>query len=137
MDRPALASLYEQADIFVLASLTESCSVALLEAMGWGLPIIATRVGGTPELIDHGSNGLLISADDVDALTTAIRELAHDAARRERFTVTNRALARERFSWRSVAEAYQGIFQDAVERWQPDAGATAQRRSKPGHTVTR
>lgn len=132
MDRPALASLYEQADIFVLASLAESCSMALLEAMGWGLPIIATRVGGTPELIDHGSNGLLISADDVDALTTAIRELAHDAARRERFTAANRVLARERFSWRSVAEAYQGIFQDAVERWQPES-----RRHGPGTRETR
>lgn len=132
MDRPALASLYEQADIFVLASLAESCSMALLEAMGWGLPIIATRVGGTPELIDHGSNGLLIRADDVDELTTAIRELAHDDARRERFTVTNRALARDRFSWRSVAEAYQGIFQDAVERWQPES-----RRHGPGTRETR
>jgi glycosyltransferase involved in cell wall biosynthesis len=121
MDRPALASLYAQADIFVLASLNESCSMALLEAMGWGLPIIATRVGGTSELIDHGSNGLLIRADDVDELTTAVRELAHDAARRERFTVANRALARDRFSWRTVAEAYQGIFQDAVERWQPES----------------
>jgi glycosyltransferase involved in cell wall biosynthesis len=78
-------------------------------------------VGGTPELIDHGANGLLIPADDVDGLTTAIGELAHDAARRERFTVANRALARERFSWRSVAEAYQGIFQDAVQRWPPES----------------
>ncbi|MGE5193086.1 MAG: glycosyltransferase family 4 protein [Deltaproteobacteria bacterium] len=132
MDRPALASLYEQADIFVLASLTESCSMALLEAMGWGLPIIATRVGGTSELIDHGSNGLLIRAGDVDELTTAVRELAHDAARRERFTVANRALARDRFSWRSVAEAYQGIFQDAVERWQPES-----RRHGPAASKTR
>jgi glycosyltransferase involved in cell wall biosynthesis len=121
MCRPALASLYEQADIFVLASLTESCSMALLEAMGWGLPIIATRVGGTSELIDHGSNGLLIRANDVDELTTAVRELSHDPARRERFTVANRALARDRFSWRSVAEAYQRIFQDAVERWKPES----------------
>ena len=120
MDRSALASLYGQADIFVLASLAESCSMALLEAMGRGLPIIATRVGGTSELIDHGSNGLLIRADDVDELATAVRELGHDAARRERFTVANRALARDRFSWRSVAEAYQEIFQDAVERWQPE-----------------
>lgn len=132
MDRPSLASLYGQADIFVLASLAESCSMALLEAMGWGLPIIATRVGGTSELIDHGSNGLLIRANDVDELTTAIRELAHDPARRERFTDTNRALARDRFSWRSVAEAYQGIFRDAVERWQPES-----RRHSPVALETR
>lgn len=135
-DRRRLAALSQQADIFVLASLTESCSMALLEAIGWGLPIIATNVGGTPELIDHGSNGLLIRAENVDELAAAIRELAHDAARRERFTIANRLLARERFTWRAVAEAYQGIFQDALVRWHKENPRQGPVRHKTGPTCT-
>lgn len=137
VDRRGLASLSEQADIFVLASLSESCSVALLEAMGRGLPIIATCVGGTPELIDHGSNGLLIHADDVDGLAGAIRELTHDRALRERFAIMNQALARERFSWRSVAEAYQGIFQETVDRCGGKARVPAGFREKSGCSAAR
>jgi glycosyltransferase involved in cell wall biosynthesis len=116
VDRAGLASLYKQADIFVLASMTESCSMALLEAMGAGLPIIATRVGGTTELVDHDSNGLLVRAGDVDELAAAFRKLAHDAAQRERFAVTNRDLTEQCFSWRVVAKAYERIFEDAVRR---------------------
>jgi glycosyltransferase involved in cell wall biosynthesis len=65
VDRAGLESLYLGADIFVLASVAESCSMALLEAMAVGLPVVASRVGGTVELIEHGSNGLLFSAHDM------------------------------------------------------------------------
>jgi glycosyltransferase involved in cell wall biosynthesis len=106
----------------VLSSISESCSMALLEAIGWGLPVIATGVGGTTELVDDGSNGLLVPSDDAEALAAAIRRLTHDAALRRRFSAANRLLVRENFSWRSVAASYQEIFREAVERPHAEGG---------------
>jgi glycogen(starch) synthase len=122
VDRAGLAALYAEADIFVLASLAESCSMALLEAMAAGLPVITTNVGGTVELVQHGTNGLLFKAEDVDELTVALRALAEDPAQRLRFAAANRALTRERFSWRAVALRYEAIFQQATGQCAPEAG---------------
>jgi glycogen(starch) synthase len=114
MDRTGLASLYAESDIFVLASTAESCSMALLEAMAAGLPVIATNVGGTVELVDHGSNGLLVGAQNVDELSLALHTLAGDPAQRERFGAASRRLARERFSWSAVARQYEAIFEESL-----------------------
>ena len=79
VDHTSLTALYAQADIFVLASVTESCSMALLEAMAAGLPVIATRVGGTVEGVKHESNGLLVTPTSVDELSGALQALAGNA----------------------------------------------------------
>jgi glycogen(starch) synthase len=115
LDRLNLARLYAQADIFVLASVAESCSMALLEAMAAGLPLIATKVGGTIELVEHGYNGLLIDSEDVDALRAAIESLAQDPSQRQRFAAANRRLVQERFSWDSIARQYESIFVRSLE----------------------
>ncbi|HLF10681.1 MAG TPA: glycosyltransferase family 4 protein [Gammaproteobacteria bacterium] len=114
LDRAGLDSLLADADIFVLTSVAESCSMALLEAMAAGLPVIATRVGGTTELIEHGSNGLLIDAQNIEELSAALRTLARDPAQRQRFAAANRALVRDRFSWQTVARQYEAIFLETL-----------------------
>jgi glycosyltransferase involved in cell wall biosynthesis len=121
--RSALESLYRQSDIFVLTSLAESCSMALLEAMAAGLPVVATDVGGNPELVEHGANGLLVRPDDVDDLASAIGALLQDPARRRRFGATSRERAIHSHSWRSVAERYEALFEGATGISRPlDAG---------------
>jgi glycosyltransferase involved in cell wall biosynthesis len=70
-----LPKLMAAADLFVLASRWEGCPMAVLEAMAMELPIIATGVGGIPELIEEGQSGLLLPADDATALTQAIARL--------------------------------------------------------------
>ena len=110
-----LARLYSQADVFVLPSRAESCSMALLEAMGMGLPIIATRVGGTPELIENGENGLLTQTDDPGELAAAILKLFENPKRREAFSTASLQRVRERFSWLRAAKRYEAIFRDAVD----------------------
>lgn len=67
-------------DSFVLPSLNEGMGRALIEAMAAGLPVIASRVGGIPALIEDGKNGLLVPAGDSSALADAIRKIGDDAA---------------------------------------------------------
>lgn len=92
-------------DIFVLPSLSEGLSSAILAAMASSLPVIATDVGGIPELIRHGHNGLLVPAGDAQALAAAIRHLsAHPDEARE-MGRRSRALMEERFTLeRKIAE---------------------------------
>lgn len=115
VNRAGLSSLYARADIFVQVSNVESCSMALLEAMAAGLPIVATKVGGNTELIQEGLNGLLIEPGSVNDLSGALLALALDRPRRQRFAAANSSLAQARFSWRTVSRRYEAIFQEAVQ----------------------
>jgi len=72
-------------DIFVLPSLTEGTPVALLEAMSYGIPVIATHVGGVPKVIENGTNGILINPADSKALAENLKILCHDSALRKKF----------------------------------------------------
>lgn len=75
---PRLWAVYRNADIFVHPSLTEALPMALLEAMANGVPVIASSAGGMPDLIAHGTSGLLVKPGDVDELTCAITRLIQD-----------------------------------------------------------
>jgi glycogen(starch) synthase len=119
VNRVELAELHRKADIFVLASHAESCSMALLEAMAAGLPLVATHVGGNGELVRHGQNGLLFSPQNAQELAAALQTLALNPALRQRFGSVNRAQARVKFSWRAVAKGYEAIFLQAVGRQGP------------------
>jgi glycosyltransferase involved in cell wall biosynthesis len=92
-----LLTLYQQADVFVLPSLGECFGIATIEAMATGLPVIASAVGGTADIIDHGANGFILRAGDVAELTSAIATLQHDEARRRSMGQRSRELAEERF----------------------------------------
>ncbi|MEC9314181.1 MAG: glycosyltransferase, partial [Pseudomonadota bacterium] len=82
-NRDDIPDFLHSMDIFTLPSLGEGVSNTILEAMATGLPIIATDVGGTPELVTDGENGLLVLVDDVQALTDGIEKLVSDKALRE------------------------------------------------------
>lgn len=73
-------------DVFVLPSRFEGLSIALLEAMALGRPVVATRVGGSPEVIEDGESGILVKAGDPRALAEAIRSLLDDPSRRARIS---------------------------------------------------
>jgi glycosyltransferase involved in cell wall biosynthesis len=114
VDRAQLATLYANADVFTLVSRAESCSMAMLESMAAGLPIVATKVGGNVELIEHNVNGLLVEPENIDALEGALSALAADSQQRLRFGAYNRALIQQRYGWRSVAQQYEAVFKEMV-----------------------
>ena len=84
LDRDELAAAYSAADLVVLPSLSEGMPVALLEAMAYGRAIVATRVGGMPEVLTDGVDARLVDPDDPSALAAALASLAADErARRQ------------------------------------------------------
>ena len=104
-----------QADIFVLPSLAEGLSNALLEAMAAGLPSIATRVGGTPELIQEGETGLLVAPEDTAALAAAMVRLADDPALRQSLGQRARRKVEAEFGLDRIAQRYEALYAELCQ----------------------
>jgi len=100
-----LPELYNRSDIFVLPSLTESFGLVFLEAMACGLPIIATRTGGIPEIVENGENGILVEPGEIDELKNALDRLISDKELRQKMSRNNLLRVRE-FSWEKIANQY-------------------------------
>lgn len=115
VSQEGLTAMRAASDVFVLASSSESCSMAVLEAICAGLPVIATAVGGTPELVHPGRNGILFGVGDAGALANALRGLSRNVELRQRLSAGSETLAREEFSWHYVARRYEMLFDEAVE----------------------
>ena len=97
-------------DLFVLPSLAEGISNTILEAMAAGLPVVATAVGGNPELVEDGGNGLLVEAGNVHQLAAAIARYLDDPELGPRHGRRGRELAEERFSLRRMVQDYDEIY---------------------------
>lgn len=109
-----VAPLLEAADIFALASDWEGNPVAVMEAMAAGVPVVATAVGGVPELVENGVTGLLVPAGDPAALAAALTAMAADAPLRRRFSQAARARSRS-FGEGAMVSAYAALFKRAAE----------------------
>lgn len=107
--REEIPAAYAAAHVFALPSFNEGMSVALLEAMACGLAPVVTRTGGTAELVDEGTNGLVFDWGDVTALTRHLAALARDRelARRMGAAARHRAA---RFSWDIVTAQFLGVL---------------------------
>ena len=97
-------------DIFVLPSLSEGMSNAILEAMAHGVPCIATEIPGNTELVKHYETGILVQREDPAELARAIVELADDDALRDRLGRAGRAQVEEHYDLAKVAERYAGLY---------------------------
>lgn len=96
-ERHDVPALLADADVFVLSSTSEGMPLTVLEAMAAGLPVVASAVGGLPELVEDGVTGLLVPPRDPEALADVLRRLLADADLRRRLGAAGRARAEERF----------------------------------------
>jgi glycosyltransferase involved in cell wall biosynthesis len=110
-----LPGLYRQARVFVLPSVHENCygrrvavsellGLSVLEAMASGTPVVCSRIGGVPEIVEDGETGYLVEPGDVAALRARLTELLGDPARADRMGRAARESVLERFSWEACAE---------------------------------
>jgi glycosyltransferase involved in cell wall biosynthesis len=106
---PALIRLYQQADIFVLPTMADCFSIASIEAMAAGLPVVATRVGGIPDIVIEGETGQLVPVGDGAALGAVLNRLVGDAALRHELGQAGRRRAVEQFNARRNAERIVGL----------------------------
>ncbi len=111
--REEIPKCYSVAQVFVLPSHNEGMSVATLEAMAAGLPLVVTRTPGTAQMVEEGVNGWTFSWGDVEGLTGHLRRLAMDRDLAETLGSASRARA-ARFSWDRAFEGYLALFQRII-----------------------
>ena len=101
-------------DLFVLSSLSEGTSMALLEAMAAGVPVAVTSVGGNPEIVEEGRTGWVVPSGAIEALTSAILEAARDPQRCERLGKAGQRRYAERFTLEAMMASYRRIYESLV-----------------------
>lgn len=106
----AKVELLRRTHIYVLPSYNEGLPVSLLEAMSWQVPVISTRVGGIPELVRDGVDGLLIDAGDRSALTAAMVSLAKNTTLRQKMGIAGRDQVERNFSKRVVMPRLEEFY---------------------------
>ncbi len=103
-------------DAFVLTSMREGMSNTLLEAMATGLPVIAMRVGGNPEIVEEGRSGWLLPPRDVDGLAGRLAQLAGSMETRYRLGAAARRRVCERFTLAHMLANYEDLYRELAER---------------------
>ncbi|MEX1112778.1 MAG: glycosyltransferase family 4 protein [Candidatus Andersenbacteria bacterium] len=104
-----LEKSYQYADIFVLTSLSEGMPSVILEAMGCGLPVIASDVGGNNEIVKEGENGFLIQGEDAETLADRLTELIDNKELRERMGKRSREMALS-YDWKNIMKQYNDLY---------------------------
>jgi glycogen(starch) synthase len=112
------------ADLLVLPSFYEELGTVLVEALQVGLPTVATRVGGVPEVVEHERNGLLVAPGDPDALARAIDRVLADADLAARLSAGARERAPE-YDWDRVADAVRALYDEIRSHRAPRTGYPA------------
>lgn len=130
LSREKIISLYTHAAVFVCPSVYEPFGIINLEAMACETPVVASAVGGIPEVVEHGDTGLLVPAETHDPseveprhpeqfardLAAAVNTLLDDPELRERMGRRARARVEEHFSWTSIARQTLGFYEQVIER---------------------
>jgi glycosyltransferase involved in cell wall biosynthesis len=130
---PELVRLYRKSSVFCLPAVvdrrgcTEGLGVVIVEAMNHGLPVVASRVGGIPDVVVHGETGLLVKPGDPEALARALLRLLGDPALARRMGEAGRSRAARLFSWERVVEDHLALYKKVIEGG-PCAGSPPFRR---------
>jgi len=104
ISKETLINWYQRASIFVCPSFSEPFGIVNLEALACGTPVIGTNVGGIPDIVKNGTNGILVPPNAPSALASAIKELLEDKRKRQLYGKKGREIVEKKFSWKVVME---------------------------------
>jgi len=107
-----LRPYYSLMDVFVLPSLYEGLSNVILEAMAMRIPVVATSVGGNPDVVSNGKNGFLVPPRDVSRLAAALARLVEDRQMRIKMGMLNRMKVRKDFQWDTAVEKVEKVYRE-------------------------
>lgn len=107
-------SVLQEGDVFINTTNVDNTPVSVIEAMACGLPVVSTRVGGIPCLLDEGRTGLLVPSDDPGAMAEAVRRLLTESGLACRLSVNGRSLAAA-MDWEPVLGAWMTLLRQAAE----------------------
>ena len=110
-DVPELLATF---DLFVLPSLTEGISLTLLEAMSAGLPIVATNVGGNPEIVIDNKSGMIVPPQNINSMANAIIRIMSDKDTAKQMGLAGKIRAQERFSIEAMVSQYEQLYRDIL-----------------------
>jgi len=114
--REDIADVMPAFNVLALTSRSESFPNVILEAMAAGVPVVATRVGGVPEIVEDGRTGLLRAAEDDRGLAREVLRLESDAALRTRIVETAYNVVREEYSIERMVRRYEGLYRELLSR---------------------
>jgi glycosyltransferase involved in cell wall biosynthesis len=110
--RQELIQCYKQSNLFLFPSRHEGMPNAVLEAMASGLPVIASRISGNEELVQHEKTGLLVESENVDALESALRSLFENPSLRKSMGMAARQRVEKSFGWENTARQYEALLEN-------------------------
>ncbi|MBN1937427.1 MAG: N-acetyl-alpha-D-glucosaminyl L-malate synthase BshA, partial [Anaerolineae bacterium] len=110
-----VAPYLQAADLFLLPSETESFGLVALEAMASGVPVVASDVGGIPEVVKHGETGYLAPLGDVDKMADYAIKLLSDCTVQKRFAETARQHAIQNFDYHNIVPQYEAIYKRVLD----------------------
>jgi L-malate glycosyltransferase len=113
---PLIEEVLVGADLFFLPSETESFGLAALEALSCKVPVIATAVGGLPEVVIHGENGFLHAVGDVEGMAASALKLLADEPMRKAFGEAGRRRSVEVYGQEPIVARYRSIYERVVEQ---------------------
>lgn len=108
--RDDVADILAAGDVFTMPSLSEGLPLALVEGMSFGLPVVVTRVGGVPEVVTDGVEGLIVPPSDACSLATALEALLQDPARRQQMGAAARTRAIRDYALSTMADRYERLY---------------------------
>jgi glycosyltransferase involved in cell wall biosynthesis len=103
--------LLREADVFFLPSYNEGMPMSVLDAMGYGLPIVSTRVGGIPKIVHDGQNGYCCEAGDVDTMAKSIRQFIVDDKKRKFAAYESMSIVKQKYSFERHLESLESVYE--------------------------
>jgi N-acetyl-alpha-D-glucosaminyl L-malate synthase BshA len=113
-EQDQVVPLLSAADVFLLPSAQESFGLAALEAMACEVPVVASRVGGLPEVVENGSSGFLHELDDLDGMAGSIVRLLTDDSLHRRAAAAARKIAQDRFCDSKIVPLYEAYYEEVL-----------------------